>query len=62
MVGTYSDGIKNKVRDVGRRLTEARGNQRETFWLMQRLSLAVEHGNTANILCGERERQFCYRS
>ena len=47
--GTYSD--------IGRRLTEAKGDQSETFWFMQRLSLAVKRGDAASILCGEREKQ-----
>ena len=53
--GTYNDGTKNIVRDIGRRLTEATGDQRETLWLMQRLGLAVHRGNDASILCSGRE-------
>ena len=51
--GTYTEGTKNIVRYIDRRLTEATGDQRETFWFMQRLSLAVQGGNAASILCGE---------
>ena len=61
-VGTYSEGTKNIVRHIGRRLTEATGDQRETFWFMQRLSLAVQRGNAASILCGDRERQRYFGS
>ena len=32
---TYSEGTKNIVRNIGRRLTEAIGDQRETFWLIE---------------------------
>ena len=32
--GTYSEGTKNIVRNIGRRLIEATGDQRETFWFM----------------------------
>ena len=32
--GTYSNGTKNIIRDIGRRLTEAIGDQRGTFWFM----------------------------
>ena len=53
----YSEGTKNIVCDIGRRLTEATGDQRQTYWFMQRLSLAVQRGNDASIICGERERQ-----
>ena len=51
--GTYSEETKNIVRDIGRTLTEATGNQHETFWFMQRLSLAVQRGNAASIICAE---------
>ena len=57
--GTYSEGKKNTVRDIGRRLTEATVDQRDTFWFMQILSLACQRGNAASFLYGERERQ-CY--
>ena len=50
------------VRDIGRRLTEATGDQHVTFWFIQRLSLAVQRGNTASILCGERETQRYFES
>ena len=60
--GTYSEGTKNMVRDIGRRLTEATGDQQETFWFMQRLSLADQRGNAASILCGEREMQRYFGS
>ena len=62
---TYSEGTRNIVRDIGRRLTGATGDHRETFWFMQRLSLAVllafyiykNFTHTEVILCAERERQ-----
>ena len=61
MAGCNSGGTKNIVRDIDCRLTEATGDQRETFWFMQILSLAVQHGNAASILCGEREMQRYFR-
>ena len=57
--GNYSEGTKNIVPDNGRRLTEATGDQRETFWFMKKLSLAVQRDNAASILCGEIEK-LCY--
>ena len=56
--GTYSDGTKNIVRDIARRLTEATGDLPETFWFMQRLSLAVQRGNVISILCGKKATLF----
>ena len=61
-VGTYSEGTKNIARDIGRRLTGATGDQRETFWLMQSLSLAVKRCNATSILCGEGEGQRYFGS
>ena len=61
MTGTYNAGIKNMVRDIGHRLTEATNDQRETsFWSMQRLCLDIQRGNAASIQCGEVERQRCF--
>ena len=40
--GINSKGTTNIFGKVGRRLTEAKGNQRETFWLMQKISLEVQ--------------------
>ena len=49
--GTYSEGAKKIVRDIGRRSTQATGDQRESFWFMRILILAVQRGKAANILC-----------
>ena len=58
MADTYSERTNNihVVRDIVRRLTEATGDQHETFWFMQRLSLAVQRDNAASIICSERRR------
>ena len=61
-VGSYSEGTKNIVRDIDRRLTEATRDQRETFWFMQKLSLTVPRGSAASILCGVGERQRSFGS
>ena len=54
--GNYSEGTKNIVRVIGRRLTEATGDQQENFWLIQRLSLAVQRSNAVSIISLGRER------
>ena len=59
---TYSEEINNITRDIARRLAEATGDQRGTFWFMQRLSMAVQRGNTATFICGEREWQRYFES
>ena len=48
--GTYGKGTNNIAFDIDRRITEATGDQRETFWFMQSLMLlaffaANENGN-----------------
>ena len=60
--GTYSEVTKNLVCDNGCRLTEATGGQREILWFVQRLSLAVQRGNAADILCSEKESQRYFGS
>ena len=59
--GSYSEGTKNIVRDIGRRLTEAAGDQRESFWFTRRLSLAVQRGNAASNVILEVENLSKYR-
>ena len=51
--GAYSDGKRNIVYDIGRRLAETADELRETFWLIQIFSLAVQCDNAADIICGE---------
>ena len=57
--GTYSDRTKFIVRDTGPRLTKATGDQRETFYFMEKMSSTVQQDNAVGLLYGERERQ-CY--
>ena len=42
--------------EIGRRMSEASGETRETFWLKQRLGLAVQRGNAYSILTAVRGR------
>ena len=52
--GTCTDRTKNMDCPSGRRLTEATGDQHEIFWLMHRLSLAVQRDNATRDLCVEK--------
>ena len=52
--GTYSEGTKSIVHDNGRILTEASGDQRESFCFMQKLSLSVQQGNAAFFVAKEK--------
>ena len=38
------------IRELGRLITARTGDQRETAWLFQRLSIALQRGNAAAIL------------
>lgn len=38
------------LKDLGRRLTRVTGEQKSTAYLLQRLSVAVQRGNTASVL------------
>ena len=54
---TYSERTKNIAPCIARRLIEITGDQRDTYFFIQRLSLAVQCGNAASIICAKRERQ-----
>ena len=38
------------VRELGRRLSEVTGDQQETAFLLQRISMAVQLGNAASVM------------
>jgi hypothetical protein len=57
--GVYGETTTRIVKEIGRRLVEATGEVRESFWFQQRLGLAIQRGNAFSILaagreCGER--------
>ena len=41
---------KNIIHEIGRRITERSGDKRETLWLKQRLSIAIQKGNALSIV------------
>jgi len=43
------DGL-DLIREIGRKLTVRTGDSRETFFLFQRLSVAIQKGNAASVL------------
>ena len=48
--GVYGPTTKNIVSEIGRRISEKTGDRRETAWLKQRLSIAIQKGNALSIL------------
>ena len=54
--GVYGESTAALISEIGRRITEATGESRETLWLEQRLGLAVQRGNALSILRAVREK------
>ena len=48
--GVFGPSSKNIIHEIGRRLTERSGDKRETLWLKQRLSIAIQKGNALSIV------------
>ncbi len=48
-IGPFGDAAFKLVRELGGRLREATGEPRETAWLIQRISLAIQRGNAASV-------------
>ena len=54
--GTYGSTTGALLTEIGRRITNVTDDPRETLWLEQRISLAVQRGNTFSILSAVRNR------
>ena len=55
--GVYGVTTASVISELGRRITEVTGEPRETFWLQQRMGLAIQRGNAFSILtAAARER------
>jgi len=48
--GVYGSTTGAVIAEMGRRITEVTGEPRETFWLEQRIGLAIQRGNAHSIL------------
>ena len=46
----FGSAASDFIRELGRLITARTGDQRETAWLFQRLSIALQRGNAAAIL------------
>ncbi len=49
-LGSFGDDALKLVHDLGGRLRSVSGDGRETSWLIQRVSLAIQRGNAASVL------------
>ena len=48
--GVFGPTSKNIIYEIGKRITEKSGDKRETLWLKQRLSIAIQRGNALSII------------
>ena len=49
-LGVFGPTTKIIIQEIGRRIAEKTGDEREAMWLKQRLNIAVQRGNAASIL------------
>jgi hypothetical protein len=49
-LGTFGEEALKLTRELGQRLRNTTGDSRETSWLTQRISLAIQRGNSASVL------------
>ena len=48
--GVYGPTTRIIVQEIGKRISQASGDKRESMWLKQRLSIAIQRGNAISIL------------
>ena len=48
--GVFGPTTRNIVHEIGKRISEKSGDKRETLWLKQWLSIAIQRGNALSIL------------
>ena len=48
--GSWGKQGHNLIRDIGQKLCDITGDKRSTFFLFQRISMAVQRGNATSIL------------
>ena len=48
--GSWGQIGRNLVKDIGQKLCDITGDKRSTFYLFQRISMAVQRGNAASVL------------
>ena len=53
--GAFGPCTKVIVNEIGKRITEKTGDKRETFWLKQRLNIAILKGNALSIISSAKQ-------
>ena len=48
--GVYGPTTRIIVHEIGKKISQISGDKRETMWLKQRLSIAIQRGNALSIL------------
>ena len=48
--GVYGPSTKIIVQEIGNKISQTSGDRRESMWLKQRLSIAIQRGNALSIL------------
>ena len=48
--GVYGPSTKKIVQEIGNKISQTSGDRRESMWLKQRLSIAIQRGNALSIL------------
>ena len=48
--GVFGHSTRIIISEIGKRISEKTGDKRETTWLKQRLSIAIQRGNALSIL------------
>ena len=48
--GVYGPSTKILVQEIGNKISQTSGDRRESMWLKQRLSIAIQRGNALSIL------------
>ena len=48
--GVFGSSTRNIVNEIGRCISEKTGEKRESMWLKQRLSIAIQRGNALSII------------
>ena len=52
--GVFGHTTRTIISEIGKRISERTGDKRETTWLKQRLSIAIQRGNALSILASAR--------
>ena len=52
--GVFGHTTRTIISEIGKRISERTGDKRETTWLKQRLSIAIQRGNALSILAAAR--------